>query len=168
MIWRTSIQFILSSLEWPFCELFSANISLWNKYKYIAFNIFSCRISVKIGIFNEKTNELITYGILCRNVTIFYYQELASLFQVQNKLNACQNSKFNFLSSCFTANDNHITIVWLHVAVSGECDILNFWDNVNFLKYYPVKLPQNCFNFFNSSNQTCIQVFVNSQNGTVM
>ena len=44
-------------------ELFSANALLWNQYKYIAFNIFWCRIliiSFKMliitGISNEKTN----------------------------------------------------------------------------------------------------------------
>ena len=84
--------FIQSSLEWPFSELFSANVSLWNKNKCITLNIFSCRIliiSFKMliitGITNEKTNELTIYGILCRNVTIFYGQELPSLFQVQEK-----------------------------------------------------------------------------------
>ena len=32
--------FIEGSLEWPFDELFSAYVSLWNQYKYFAFNIF--------------------------------------------------------------------------------------------------------------------------------
>ena len=48
-------------LEWPFSELFSTNVSLWNQYKYIAFNIFSWRILIIsykiliiIGISNEK------------------------------------------------------------------------------------------------------------------
>ena len=36
--------FIQSLLEWPFSELFSSDVSLWNQYKYIAFNIFSCRL----------------------------------------------------------------------------------------------------------------------------
>ena len=119
--------FIQGWLEWPFSELFSANASLWNQYKYIAFNIFSCRIliiSYKIliitGISNEKTNELTIYGILCWNVTIFYRQELASLFQVQEKLKACRNSKLDFSSSWFIANDSHAKIVWLHVVVFSE------------------------------------------------
>ena len=88
--------FIQGSLEWPFSELFSANVSLWNQYQYIAFNIFSCRIliiSYKMLIItrisNEKTNELTMYGILCWNVTIFYRLELASLIQVQEKLKTC-------------------------------------------------------------------------------
>ena len=92
-------------LEWPFSELCSANILLWNQYKYSAFNIFSCRIliiSYKIliitGRSNEKTNELTIYGIL--NVTIFYRQELVSLFQVQEKLKTRRSWKLNFSSSC--------------------------------------------------------------------
>ena len=79
--------FIQGSLEWPFSELFSANVSLWNQYKYITFNAFSCgilNISYKIliitVIFNEKTNKSTKYGVLCRNVITFYRQELPSLF----------------------------------------------------------------------------------------
>ena len=55
--------FIQGWLEWPFSELFSANVSLWNQCKYIAFNIFSFRILIMlykiliiIGISNGKTN----------------------------------------------------------------------------------------------------------------
>ena len=32
--------FIQGSLEWTFSELFFSDVSLWNQYKYIAFNIF--------------------------------------------------------------------------------------------------------------------------------
>ena len=59
--------FIQGSLEWPFSELINANVSLWNQYKYIVFNIFSCKIliiSYEIliitGISNEK-NKLISH-----------------------------------------------------------------------------------------------------------
>ena len=47
------------------------------------------------GISNQKTKkkELTVYGILCRNVRIFYRQKLASLFQVQEKLKTCMNSE---------------------------------------------------------------------------
>ena len=157
--------FIQSSLEWPFSELLSANVSLWNQHKYIAFEIFTCRIliiSYKMliitGISNEKTNALTIYGILCWNVTIFYRQELGSLFQVHEKLKACRKSKLNFSSSCFIADNNHVKTLWLHVVVFSEHDILHFLDNVHLFKYYPVKVPQNCFNYFNWSSQTCIQV----------
>ena len=133
---------------------------------HIPFNIFSCRIlivSYKMLIItrisNEKTNELTIYGLLCQNVTTFYRQELASLFQAQEKLKACRNSKLNFSSCCFIANDSRVKIAWLHVVVFSEHDILHFWNNVHLFKYYPMKVPQNCFNYFNYSNQTCIQVF---------
>ena len=158
-------SFIQGSLEWPFSELFSANVSLWNQYKYIAFNIFPCRIVIILykmliitGISNEKTIELTIYGKLRWNVAIFYRQELAFLLHVQGKLNACRSSKLNFSSSCFITDDSHVKIVWLHVAVFSEHDLLDFWDNIQLFKYHPVKVPQNCFNSYNYSNQTCIQV----------
>ena len=60
---------------------------IWNQYEYIGFNIFSCKIliiSYKMliitGISNEKKNLLTIHGKLCRSVTIFYRQKLASLF----------------------------------------------------------------------------------------
>ena len=144
--------FIQGSLEWPFSYLSSANASLWNQYKYIKVNIFSCRIliiSYKMlfitGISNEKTNKLVIYGMLCWNVTIFHQQELASLFQVQEKLKASRNSKLNFSGSCFIANDSHVKIVCLHVEVFDKHDVLHFWDNVHLFKHYPVKVPQICF-----------------------
>ena len=74
----------------------------------------------------EKTNELTIYGVLYRNVTIFYRQELASLFQVQEKLEACRSSKLNFSSSGFIADGSHVKIVWRHMVVFGEHGILHF------------------------------------------
>ena len=152
--------FIQGWLEWPFSELFTANISLWNQYKYIAFNIFPCRILVisynmliTTRISNEKTKELTIYGILCWNVTIFYRQELASLFQLQEKLKVCRSSKLNFSCSCFISDDSHVKIVWLHAVFFSEHEILYFWDNVHLFKYFSVKVLQNCFNSFNYSNQ---------------
>ena len=89
--------FIQGYLEWPFSELFPTNVSLWNQYKYIAFNIFTSRVVIILykmliitGKSSEKTNELTIYGTLCQNVTIFYRQELASLFQVQEKIKNLQ------------------------------------------------------------------------------
>ena len=129
--------------------------------------MISYKMLIITGILNEKTNELTIYGILCRNITILYRQELASLFQVQEKLKACRNSKLNFSSSCFIADDSHIKIVWLYVVVFCKHDILRFWDNVHLFKYR-MKVSQNCFNSFRYSNQTCIQVFLNRRNETVM
>ena len=81
-------------------------------------------------------NELTIYGKLCWNATIFYRQELASLFEVY----------LDFSSSCFIADDSHLKTVWLNAVGFNEHDILHFWDNIHLFKYYPVKLPQNCFN----------------------
>ena len=78
------------------------------------------------GISSEKTNELTIYGKLCQNATIFYRQELASLFQVQEKLKACRTSKLNFSSSCFIVDDSRVKIVWLHAVVSSEHDVLHY------------------------------------------
>ena len=96
-----------------------------------AFNNLSFRILIILskliiitGISNETTNELTTYAILCRKVTIFYRQELASLFQVQEKLKTCRISKVNISSSCFIKDDSHVKIVWLHVVVFNEHDYL--------------------------------------------
>ena len=157
--------FIQGLLEGLFSELFSANASLWNQYKYIAFNIFTCRIlfiSYKMliitGISNGKTNELTKYGILHWNVTMFYRQELASLIRVQEKLKTCRRSKLNFSSSCFIADDSHVKTERLHVVVFSEHGILHFWDNAHLFKYYTVKVPRNCSNSFNCLNQNRIQV----------
>ena len=106
----------------------------------------------------KKTNELAIYGVLCRNVKTFYRQELPSLFQMQENLKAGKSSKLNFLSNCFSADDSHVKIVWLHIVVFSEHDIFHFYDNVHLFKYCPVKVSQNCFNSFSCSSQTCIQV----------
>ena len=82
----------------------------------------------------KKTNELTIYGILSRNVAIFYRQELTSLYQVPGKLKACRSSKLNFLSNSFIIDDIHVIIVWLHVAVFNEHDILRLCDNVHLFK----------------------------------
>ena len=108
-----------------------------------------------------KTMFIVIYAKILHHsfiLTIFYLQELAILFQVQEKLKKCSSSKLNFSSSCFIVDDSHVKIVWLHVVVFSEHDTLRFWDNFHLFKCYPVKVPQNCFNSFNYSNQTCIQV----------
>ena len=63
---------------------------------------------------------------MSKRITIFYRQELGSLFQMQEKLKVCRNSKLNFSSSCFIADDSHVKTVWLHVVVFSEHDILHF------------------------------------------
>ena len=116
------------------------------------------KLLIITGISNAKTHSLTIYGILCINVIIVYRKELCSLFQVQEKLKVCRNSKLNFSSSCFIADDSHVKTVWLHVVVFSEHDILDFWNIVHLFKCYPVKVPQNCFDSFSCSNQTCTQV----------
>ena len=126
----------------------------------LLFNIISpCKMLIFTGISNETTNELTLYAMLCENVKIFYRQELASLFQMQEKLKMCRNSKLNFSSSCFTADISHVKIAWLHLLVFTKQDTLHFGYNVYLLKYYLVKIRQNCFNSFNCSNQTGVKVF---------
>ena len=88
--------------------------------------IISYKVLIITGISNEKANELTIYGILYRNVTIFYRQELASLFQVQEKLKSCRSSELNFSSSCFIVDDSYVKILWLHEAVFSEHDNLHF------------------------------------------
>ena len=72
------------------------------------------------GISHGDTNVLSIYAILCRKVTIFYRQELASIFQVQEILKACRRSRKNFSSSCFITDGTHIKVIWLHVEVFRE------------------------------------------------
>ena len=45
------------------------------------------------GISDEKRNKLTIYAILCRNVTVLYGQQLASLFQVQEIIENVQEFK---------------------------------------------------------------------------
>ena len=120
--------------------LFSSDLTLWSQYKYIAFNILSCRIliisiSYKMliirRIYNKRTNELTIYAILYQNVTIFYRQELASLFQVKEKFKAGRKSKWNVSNSCFFPDHSHVKILWLFVIVFSEQDTFHFWDNVH-------------------------------------
>ena len=61
--------FIQGSLEWPFSEVFFFDVSLWSQYKYIAFNIFTCKtliISYKMLIItrisNGATNKIIIHA----------------------------------------------------------------------------------------------------------
>ena len=77
----------------------------------------------------------------------------------KKKMKLCRSSKLNFSSSCFIVDGSHVKVLWLHVVVFSEHDVLHFWDNAHLFKYYPVKVAQNCVNSFSYSNQTCVQVF---------
>ena len=73
----------------------------------------------------------------------FTDKNFSSSFKIQEKLKACRSLKLIFSSSCFIADDSHVKIVWLYVAVFSKHDILHLF------KYYAVKVHQNCFNSFN-------------------
>ena len=95
-------SFIQGLLEWPFSELF-----------FFWCTVFSYKMLIITGISNETRNEWTIYATLCQNVAIFYRQELASLFQVQEKVKTCRDSKWNFSSSCLQK-----TVIWkLHIVV---------------------------------------------------
>ena len=123
---------------------------------------------------------------------IVNYAETSQYFTEKNwfiissagEIESGRSSKLNFSSGCFIADDSRLKIVWLIAAVFSKHDILYFWGNVYLFKYYPVKVPQNCFNSFSCSNETWIQVskssfaldkqksqfkvFVNCRNETVI
>ena len=146
---------------------FLSDASLWNQYKFISFNIFSCRIlviSCKIliitAISNDKTDELSIYAKSCRNVAIFCRQELASLFQLQEKLIAWGNSRLSFSSKYFTDDDSHIKSISSCTVVLKVLTVLYFWDNFHLLKHYPKKAAQNYFDSFNSSNKTSTKISI--------
>ena len=159
--------FIQDSLEWPFSELTFSDVWLWNQYKYIAFNIFSCRtliISYKMliitGISSEKTNELTIHAILYQKVTIFCRQEQVLYIKCTKNWKRTRDSKWNFSSGCFIPDDNHVKIVRLHRIVFTKHDVLHFWDNVILSISNPVKVSQNCFSSFCCSSETSRQVYI--------
>ena len=84
----------------------------------------SHKMLIITGTYNEKKKTALTiYGILCRKITILNLQELTPS---EEKLKALRSSKLNFSSSYFIADDSQIKIVWLHVVVFREHDILHF------------------------------------------
>ena len=94
------------------------------------FLIISCKISIVTVISNEKPNELTIYVKLCQKSTIFYRQELASLFQVQKK-----NWESAVIKNKLVANDSHIKFICSYTVVFKLQAILYFWDNFHLLKY---------------------------------
>ena len=132
--WRTSI--LLFRFRWnDHLLLLFSNTLLWIQQKFITFKVFLCRILI-IG-WNNKWIHHTSNNML--SVTLIYRQEVASLFQVQGKFKACQNSKWTFSNSCFIAGDSHIKIIWLHRAVFNKHYILHLANNVHLLKHYPMK-----------------------------
>ena len=119
--------FTQGSLEWPFSELFFSDVSLWNQYKYIAFNIFKCRtliISYKMliitGISNEATNKIIIHtNIMSKRHNILPNWFLYFKCRKNWKRAGIQSKT---LSSCFIADDSHVKTIWLHVLVFTKQD----------------------------------------------
>ena len=94
--------------------------------------ITSCKILIITVIYNKTPNELTTYTILCRKVTILYRQGLASLFQVWEKL----NSKKSFSSSCFIAGDIRVKVTCSHKIVFNGHAIPYFLREVYTVKFF--------------------------------
>ena len=69
------------------------------------------------------------------------------------KIANVQEIKMKLFEYFFIVDNSHVKTVWLNLAVLTKHDIFYFWGNANFLKYYPVKVTQNCFDAFNGSNQ---------------
>ena len=71
--------------------------------------------------------------ILSRNIPIFCLQK--QIFQMQEKLKTCRNSKGNFSSSIrFIADDSYVKTVWRHLVAYTEHDILHFLRLCLFIK----------------------------------
>ena len=112
---------LFKDLLWrAFSDLFASDALLWNQFKF-AFNIFTCRILITsckniiiTVISNEAANELTINAKLYWKVTIFPRQELAPLFQLQQKV-----------GSCLIAGGSYINIVCLHIVVFNKRDILH-------------------------------------------
>ena len=76
------------------------------------------------GISNEKKINHI-WNIMSKRDNILPTRN-SFFISSAGKLKACRISKLNFSSSCFTADDSYVKIVWLHVVVFSEHDILHF------------------------------------------
>ena len=119
--WKETRETFVQGLLWrAFSDLFASDALLWNQFKF-AFNIFTCRILITsckniiiTVISNEAANELTINAKLYWKVTIFPRQELAPLFQLQQKV-----------GSCLIAGGSYINIVCLHIVVFNKRDILH-------------------------------------------
>ena len=112
---------------------------LWNQYKYIAFNIFSCNVLIisykmlTITEISSDANKLPIYAVLCRNVTIFYRQEL---LLYTGKIENVQELKVKLFELLLT-DCSHTKIIWLHVVVFKEHDLLQFLKVPKDFERYP-------------------------------
>ena len=121
---RTNIySFIRRLLDWPFSELFFSDTSLWNQYKFIAFDIFSCKIliiSCKMLFITVCKKH---YNILSTRDSFFV--------STGGKIESLRQFKVKLLSSsCFIAGDSHIKIMSSLTEVSIKNAIFCFSVNV--------------------------------------
>ena len=79
--------FIQGWLEWLFRELFSANASLCNQYKYIVFNIFSCKLLQEYLMKNKLINHIWNIMLKRHNIlptrTKYFISSAARIESVQ-------------------------------------------------------------------------------------
>ena len=146
------------------CNVLIPNVSLGNKNKFITFNIFSCRnliilykVLIITRILIEKANELTINDILCQNVTIFYGKN-SFLMLIIGKNESVQEFKAKIFEKLFYCRLQSCKSCMAACSGFQQTWYFTFWDNFYLFKNYPVKLPQNCLNSFNYSNQSCIQV----------
>ena len=147
--------FIQGWLKWRF----PSKVSSWNQYKYIAFNVFSCRISIisykiliNTGMSNEKTNHIWSIMLKRRNILPAGTPFIPEAGKIEN-VQEFKIKLFKYLFHCRWQSYKNCV-----ATCSSFQRTWHFWDNVHLFKYYPVKVPQNCFNSFSCSNQTNIQV----------
>ena len=73
---------------------------------------------------------------------MFYWQKIACLFQVQEKLRTCWNLKISFSNSRFIAGDSDVNVISSHTAVFNENVVLCFSDNEQLLIHSFVQIKQ--------------------------
>ena len=98
--------FFWSLLERSISELFSSTAQLLSQSNLLVLTFSRATFYVFEKMKNEKTNYLTIEAKLYQNVTNFYPQQLAYLFQVQQNLRACGDSKISFPSNYCTDNDS--------------------------------------------------------------
>ena len=84
---------------------------------------------------SSDTNKLPIYAVLCRNVTIFYRQELL-LYLYTGKIENVQELKVKLFDLLLT-DCSHTKIIWLHAVVFKEHDLLQLLKVPKDFERYP-------------------------------
>ena len=123
-------------------DIFQTSIPLFK------FCLYNHSVSYLSFMYLYRINTNIFYLIFsCENVLIFYRQELESM---KNEKRAGSHSEIFWVDVCrWQPHKNCIATI----VIFSEHDVLHLWDNVCLLKYYLVKVPQNCFDSFSCSKQ---------------